>query len=343
VWASATLIELIRKSMATMWNCETQSVTADLARVSARMLTAARSLHVDAATAAVSEAFAVAGIRSVLLRGPSIERHLYGPGEVRSYVDADLLVEPGAFAHGEEVLAEHGFTHYGILGERSADRPAWSRTWSRSDGGTVDLHRTIVGIGVEDEEAWKTLGEHLQPVDVARERLDGLDPAATALVVALHAAQHGRHIRKPLDDLARALERVPDDAWQGAAALAERLAATPAFAAGLRLLPAGTDLARRLDLQETATAEVILRASTAPLMALGFEWLARTPGLRRKLVLIAGKLVPHPEFMRAWSPLARGGSRLGLALAYAWRPFWLLWHTAPGLRAWLAARRSAGR
>jgi len=337
---SATLIELIRKSMATMWSCETPSVTADLARVPARMLTAARSLHVDAATAAVSEAFAVAGIRSILLRGPSIERHLYGPGEVRSYVDADLLVEPGTFARGEQVLAEHGFTHYRI--QRSADRPAWSRTWSRSDGGTVDLHRTLVGVGVEDEEVWMTLGEHVQPVDVARGRLDGLDPAATALVVALHAAQHGRHIRKPLDDLARALEQIPDDAWQDAAALAERLAATPAFAAGLRLLPAGTDLAMRLDLQETATAEVILRASTAPPMALGFEWLARTPGPRRKLVLIAGKLVPHREFMPAWSPLARGG-RLGLALAYAWRPFWLLWHSAPGLRAWLAARRRASR
>jgi hypothetical protein len=318
-------------------------VTADLARVSARTLTAARILHLDAATAAVSEAFAAAGIRSVLLRGPSIERHLYGPGEVRSYVDADLLVEPGTFARGEQVLAEHGFTHYAVLGQRSADRPAWSRTWSRPDGGTVDLHRTLVGVGVEDEEVWRTLGDHVQPVAVARRRLDGLDTAATALVVTLHAAHHGRQVRKPLDDLARALEQIPDDAWQDAAALAKRLAATPAFAAGLRLLPAGTDLARRLDLQETATAEVILRASTAPAMALGFEWLARTPGPRRKLVLIVGKLVPDREFMRAWSPLARGGSRLGLALAYAWRPFWLLWHTAPGLHAWLAARRRAGR
>jgi hypothetical protein len=304
------------------------------------MLTVARTLHVDAATAAVSEAFGAAGIQAIVLRGPSIERHLYDPGEVRGYGDADLLVEPGAFAHGEHVLAEHGFVH--LVVARSADWPPWAHTWSRPDGGTVDLHRTIVGVGAEDEELWNTLREHVEPVDVARKRLDGLDPAATALVVALHAAHHGRHFRKPMEDLARALERVPDAAWQDAAALAERLAATPAFAASLRLLPAGTDLARRLELPESTSAEVLLRASTAPPMALGFEWLARTPGLRPKLVVIAGKLVPTREFMRTWSPLARGGSRLGLALAYAWRPFWLLWHTAPGLRAWLVARRRAG-
>jgi hypothetical protein len=306
------------------------------------MVTAARTLQVDTATAAVSEAFCTAGIQAIVLRGPSIERHLYDPGEVRGYVDADLLVEPGAFAHGAHVLAEHGFVHHYFLRQRSSDRPPWSQTWSRPDGGTVDFHRTIVGVGASDEELWKTLREHVEPVDVARKRVDGLDLAATALVVALHAAHHGRHVRKPLDDLARALERAPDAAWQDAAALAERLAATPAFAAGLRLLPAGTDLARRLELPEGTSAEVVLRASSAPPMALGFEWLARTPGLRRKLMLIAGKLVPKREFMRAWSPLARGGSRLGLALAYAWRPFWLLWHATPGLRAWLAARRRAG-
>jgi hypothetical protein len=314
-------------------------VTADPAGVSARMVTAARSLHVDAATAAVWEAFAAEGIRSILLRGPSIERHLYGPGEARSYVDADLLVEPGNFARGEQILAGLGFTRY--VRQRSADRPAWAQTWWRPDGGTVDLHRTLAGVGVGDEEVWKTLVDHVQPVAVARRQLDGLDPAATALVVGLHAAQHGGQVRKPLDDLARALERVPDAAWQDASALAERLAATPAFAVGLRLLPAGMNLASRLELPESASTEVILRATSAPPLALGFEWLARTPGLRGKLVLIGGKLVPHREFMRACSPPARGGTRLGLALAYAWRPFWLVWHTAPGLRAWLAARRKA--
>jgi hypothetical protein len=75
-------------------------------------------------------------------------------------------------------------------------------------------------------------------------------------------------------------------------------------------------------------------------MALGFEWLSRVPGFRAKARLVAGKLVPDVQFMRAWSPLARRG-RVGLAAAYAFRILWLAWHAIPGFIAWLRARRSA--
>jgi hypothetical protein len=78
-------------------------------------------------------------------------------------------------------------------------------------------------------------------------------------------------------------------------------------------------------------------------MALGFDWLDQTPGMTSKLRLAWGKVVPDADFMRVWSPLARGGSRTGLALAYLWRPVWLLLHAGPGYRAWRAARGEAER
>jgi hypothetical protein len=55
---------------------------------------------------------------------------------------------------------------------------------------------------------------------------------------------------------------------------------------------------------------------------------------------VLGKTFPPPAFMRAWSPLARRGA-LGLALAYAWRPVWLVVHSGAAVRAWRRARRSA--
>jgi hypothetical protein len=122
-------------------------------------------------------------------------------------------------------------------------------------------------------------------------------------------------------------------------ALAARIDASEAFAAGLRLLPDGEQLAEELALPAVYSVETLLRAESAPPMSLGFDWLARTPGARRKLALVLGKLVPDKEFMRAWSPLAGRRTKSGLALAYAWRPLWLIWHSVPGFRAWLAAQK----
>jgi hypothetical protein len=309
--------------------------------LSSRVAAAAASLGSDVVAAEVGEAFRTAGVASILLRGPSIARHLYGEGELRPYGDVDLLVAPAVMAQAEQLLADHGFAHSAVLGQRPDDRPAWSRTWQRAtDGAEVDLHMTIVGIGAAPNEVWAVLAESVEPVEVARARLDGLNAEATLVVVALHAAHHGTELRQPLVDLARAIERFPTTTWTAAAELADRLAAMPAFAAGLRLLPAGAALAERLGLPDAASAEVVLRAGGAPPMALGFEWLSRVPGFRAKTRLIAGKLVPDVQFMRAWSPLARRG-RVGVAAAYAFRLVWLAWHAIPGFIAWSRARKSA--
>ena len=123
------------------------------------MAAAAIALRADLVAAEVTEAFRGAGIRSILLRGPSIARHLYGAGDSRSYEDTDLLVAPVAMAAAEQILADHGFTHRAVLSQHPDDRPPWARTWKRADGGNVDLHRTIVGVGATPDETWKVLGE----------------------------------------------------------------------------------------------------------------------------------------------------------------------------------------
>lgn len=302
---------------------------------------AATSLKSDSVALEAAAALTGAGIPWIVLRGPSIARHLYDNEEVRGYVDVDLLVPTRSVAAASRVLEELGFSYRAVLGTRPSDRPPWSSTWNRGDGGNVDLHWTIVGARVDSETVWNVLSEQTEQMDILGTQATGLGAAATALVVSLHAAHHGIEVREPLEDLRRGVERFPRDTWSAAAGIARALDATAAFAVGLRLVPAGAALAEELDLPQAVPAETILRASSAPPMALGFDWFAQTTGFSAKLRLVVGKLVPEPQFMRNWFAPARGGGRAALAVGYLWRPLWLAWHAIPGFRAWwLAARRA---
>jgi hypothetical protein len=157
-------------------------------------------------------------------------------------------------------------------------------------------------------------------------------------VVALHAAQHGADAGKALSDLERALIQFPLEIWEEAARRAEGLAALPAFAAGLRLVPAGMQLATRLDLSPELSEEIALRAASAPETAIGLQRLSATSGVANKARLLGTELVPAAAFMRSKYPIARKGTP-GLVLAYAWRPFSLLGHLGPAVRARRRARR----
>jgi hypothetical protein len=307
---------------------------------SEHLLAAATSLHLDAVTAEVVGALHEAGVRSILLRGPAIARWLYDDETSRAYVDVDLLVAHADLARAEELLPGLGFSDLTVEGVLARDRPTYAHTWGRArDGAAVDLHYTLLGARLIPERVWEVVAGETEAIFVGGTTADILNASGRAVVVALHAAHHGIGAGQPLDDLARALELLPVEVWDHASALAARLEATPAFATGLRMLAPGEAAARRLGLPDERSTEIALRASTPPPMALGFDWLAGTPGLRAKLALVTRKIFPDVAFMRAWSPLARRG-RAGLAVAYVWRVLWLGRHAWPGFRAWRHARRA---
>jgi hypothetical protein len=307
--------------------------------LSAEQLAAGLSLHLDGVTAEVVDAFGRAGVRSILLRGPAVGRWLYHDDGGRSYVDVDLLIDERTAAAAASCLSELGFSDVSAAGVLPGDRPSHARTWSRGDRATVDLHTTIAGVRVPRDEAWAILARETDSIAVAGSEVEILVEPARALMLALHAAQHGARSARSLRDLERAIERLPDATWEAADLLAVCLNATDSFAVGLRLLATGEVVAGRLALSAMPAVDVALRASTPPPMALGFEWLAQTPGWRGKVALASRKTVPSPEFMRAWSPLAQRG-RIGLGLAYVWRPIWLSLHAGPAFLAWRRARRS---
>ena len=300
----------------------------------------ANTLRIDAATADVLGGFSAGGVQSLLLKGISIARWLYEPGE-RPYGDFDLLIRPYDRAAAEGVLSELGFER--TVDER--DMPEWwgdhAATWLRhTDAVALDLHRTVPGVGVGEEALWTTLSEHTQAILVGNREAAALQPHGLAFHVALHAAQHGELWDDMLAELERALERADHATWTQAAELAAELDATPAFATGLRLVPAGRALAAELNLPATTATAITLRATTPPAIALGFDQLARTRGLRGRLGLLRHKLFPPPTFIRHQFPQT-GPGRLELVRAYVKRWRWLAEHAPEGFRAWRKARKSA--
>jgi hypothetical protein len=290
------------------------------------------NLKLEAVTGEVVALLRAAAIPTIVLKGASVIRWLYAD-DPRTSTDVDLLVPPSKLTEAETVLAQYGF--------RAAHGDEHAHEWVRPrDGMVVDLHDTVVGFGLAPDELWRGLVGETEPMRIGGHDTDVLRAPARALHLALHASQHGVEVGAALDDLRRALERLPEDTWREAAGLAERLRATPAFAAGLRLTPQGAEVAERLGLPVQISAEIALRARTPPPVALGLQQLAATRGLRRKLAFLASELAPPPPFMRARFGFARRG-RIGLAAAYAWRPVWLVWHTGPALLAWERARRES--
>ena len=285
-------------------------------------------------------AFESAGLQSILLKGVSIARWLYQAGSPRAFTDCDLLVRPPDWKTAEAMLSELGF-------EASVDQaamPTWwvehgMRWWRSGDGATVDLHRTLVGVGADANQVWATLSANVESIVVGGVPADALNIPGRAFHLAHHAAQHAGEWGIKLEELRRALSLTSEATWEAAAEIAAQLEATGMFALGLQTIPEGRSVAERLDLPTVAPVDVALLATGAPPEALGFEQLARAKTLRSRMSIVRHKLVPPATFMQYWSPFSQRG-RWGLALAYLWRPLWLLGKAPAGFRAWWSARRS---
>ena len=292
-------------------------------------LAAARRLTLEGTAARVVRAMREAGVRCLLLKGPTLSDLYDG---VRQYSDIDLLVAPETMRAAEDALRGLGF----VL----RDDDPHSRIWWRQ-GVDVDLHSALVGVQVDSARLWEVLGGETELFAVGDEKVEVLNARARALHVVLHAAQHGLQEPKPREDLTRALERIPEETWADAARLAVELDAQAAFWTGLSMEPAGRELSERLELERGPTrTETELRASTAPPTAVGLLRLAETPGLGARLELVWREAFPSSAYLRTWSPLARRGW-LGLALAHVWRPIWILIRLGPALAAIMRARRAA--
>ncbi len=301
----------------------------------------ALTAEVDALTVEVAGAFGREGIETLVLKGPVLAKWLY-PGEVRSYVDSDLMVAPENRARAVGVLERLGFVEYRPWMPTPLSLDIGRTTFNRGGGGMVDLHCQLPGLDGDPDAIWRCLAASANRQVIGGVELRVPDRDAVLLHVALHAAQHANLVdSKPLEDLRRALARVEESKWSSALVLARAYRGVPAFAAGLRLLPEGRDLARRLDLGDVRSLKYALLREDVIAEEL-YALLSANAGIRQKLTIAASRSFPGPDYMRWWSPLARRGKR-GLAGAYLWRAIWVIGQ-APGAihTLWRIQRANSG-
>jgi hypothetical protein len=300
-----------------------------------------RALVVDAATAELTTELESKGVRAILLKGPAFARWLYPEEALRPYGDADLLVSEDTVPTVEATLRGSG---YELLPSNAikGDFPRHARGWTRAAGGAVDLHTTLPGAEAAPATVWRVLSERTDTLRIGGADIEILAEPARAVMVALHAAKDGTRVHKVLHDLGHALERVGIDVWQEAARVATQIDAMSAFASGLRLVPAGEELADALQLPREQTTLVALRSGEAgpPDLAVGIDWLLTERSFRRRAKVVARKMFPPPEYLRTSSAVAQRG-RAGLAIAYVIRPFSMLVRAVPATRAVLRARRGS--
>jgi Uncharacterised nucleotidyltransferase len=300
----------------------------------------ALTTEVDAQTAEVGAAFGCEGIETIVLKGPVLARWLY-PGEVRPYVDSDLMVAPGNRARAVGVLGRLGFAEYLPWMPTPLSLDIGRTTFSRSGGGMVDLHCQMPGLDGDPDAIWGCLAASAERQVIGGVELRVPDRDTLLLHVALHAAQHANLVDgKPLEDLRRALARVEESKWSSALELACAYQGVPAFAAGLRLLPEGEDLARKLDLGEEGSLKYALLREDV-IAEEFYALLSADAGIRRKLAIAASRGFPGPDYMRWWSPLARRG-KIGLAGAYLWRVIWVIGQALRAIHTLWRIQRARG-
>lgn len=301
----------------------------------------ALTVEVDALTAEVVGAFGCEGIETLVLKGPVLATWLY-PGEVRPYVDCDLMVAPEDQARAVGALERLGFAEHCAWMPTPLSLDPGGTAFSRRDGGMVDLHCQLPGLEGNADGFWGRLAARAERQVIAGVALRVPDRDVVLLHVVLHAAHHANVAdSKPLEDLRRALARVEESQWSRALELARAYRGVRAFAAGLRLLPEGRDLGRRLDLGEVRSLQHEIRREDNVVVEELYALLSADVGIRRKLAVAASDVFPRPDYMRWWSPLARRG-KLGLAGAYLWRGIWVIGQAPSAIHTLWRVQRTKG-
>jgi hypothetical protein len=285
---------------------------------------------VDAVASDVVARLRQAGVQAILLKGASFADWLY-PDGVRVYVDVDLLVRSERVLAAEALLRELGYEQLWAPEDMPAQRPIASH-WRRSDGGPpIDLHWAVPEAAAPPEVQWEELTR-----DRVQGEIEQLAEPARCVMAALHAARHAG-LAKPAEDLSRAVQVAPREAWIAAADLAGRIGALDAFSAGLRTLPAGAALACAIGVRAPQTTRAVLLTQSPPPGADGLDALFTAGDARARARLIARTLVPTRRWMRSSTRLGRHGGLAWLVAAYVWHPVGVLARLPAAARAWVRA------
>src|SRR4051812_836765 len=184
--------------------------------------------------------------------------------------------------------------------------------WSRLVPGfgyvSVDLHWRLPGCEAPAGTVWTAISRHRTTIELGGRRVPTLDRVGLALHLALHAAHHGPGDLKALGDLARGLSRWPYETWEQATRFARELQAVEAFAAGLRLLPAGVARADELGLpQAEAQLWAIAHRDERPRGVFHLSTFSEAGTVRARLAIMRRALLPKRAWISHQYPWAAAG------------------------------------
>jgi hypothetical protein len=304
-----------------------------------------RTRELDAAAAEVFRAFAAARVEALLLKGAALARLLYAEAEVRLYTDIDLLVAPPDLDRARAVLADLRYKNGGdALGIRDVGGVLHAESWMATGSGAedyqvIDLHLWLPGAQASPKAVWDRLAACRTEIELCGQAVPVLNEEGLAMHLAMHAAQHGSSSPRGLDELALGLERWPLEVWQTAAALAAEIGAVESYAAGLRLIPAGAELAEALALPATDQLDWEIRhAATRPRGTFHLQAFLEKRGPLERARVLRHALVPSRAWITAEYHWAHDAGAARLIAAYA---IHLLSAPAWALRAWRFRRRAA--
>jgi Uncharacterised nucleotidyltransferase len=281
---------------------------------------ARRAFAQEAALAEVVLAFANRDVRPLLIKGTATTRLLGLDPATRPSVDLDLLVAASAHPAAAEVLADLGFEDT-LRGARPTEAArVHARVWTRGAPVhvSIDLHHSLAHVP-DSETLSAALSRDAHTITLGPASVEVPGDGACALIVVLHAAHHVGMAR-PLKDLRRAVQCLPDSTWLDAAALAAELGAAGSFAFGLRLVDEGAVLADRIDARGDGTLRDQLRARAWEDGPLGIHRLRTAPTAGAAATVLRDALLPSPAFVRSNHP-ELGTSRTRLTGYYLRR--WL--------------------
>jgi hypothetical protein len=310
-----------------------------------RASTAARTSRLDAAAAEALEACAAVGVEPLLLKGAALARTLYRSDETRGYFDIDLLVSPEDLSVAGRVLDGLGYRNVTALQgvediAGSVHAQMWSCLLPEMGNLTIDLHWRLDGCEAPPEIIWAVLNAEHTVIEVGGRHVRTLGRPGLALHLALHTAQHGPDDVKAVADLNRGLERWSPEVWLQAAKLARELRAAEAFAAGLRLVPGGDLVVRRLQLPSgDAVLHELAHRGGRPRGTFHLQAFTEARGLRERLKLLRRSLVPSRAWIE-WEHPEAANSRLRLFAAYCAH---ILRAPAWAATAWRFRRRMRSR
>lgn len=273
---------------------------------------------------AVVETIALdAGVDLLHIKGPALLPDLRN--QDRGSSDVDVLVAPGHVARFEQALAQHGWERRTSYDSGSAFQHA--ANWFHDNWGYVDLHARWPGPKLGADEVFAALAEGGHRQEIAHVPCRVPHRTAQILILVLHAARSHGSSR----DLDLAWNRITEEDRLDVRALADRLEAGTAFAAGVGELD--TVVGDR-------TTELWRYYSQHGGSRLG-EWKARWRAAatqRERRDVIASALVVNRDHLRM--ELGHVPSRRELA-ARQWQRIRVLWREATRtLRARVGRRRT---